>query len=207
MQNTSLHILGSKTFYQLVKEFDIFANVDFEYHFQVESHKSFLVIFIDNLQKNLIHRYLDLYTPIIIITNNTDTIKKNYKMSNFTVLLKQPIEINNFLEIIKILKSKFQYFQNSEIILKNYILNLNKRVIEKNSKLLKLTELEMKLIIFIKNSKGVTKNMILKNVWRQKNILESHAFETTLHRLRKKIKHRFNDVNFINQKDGMYYLL
>jgi len=65
----------------------------------------------------------------------------------------------------------------------------------------------VKLIIFIKNSKGVTKNMILKNVWSQKNILESHAFETTLHRLRKKIKHRFNDVNFINQKDGMYYLL
>jgi hypothetical protein len=36
--------------------------------------------------------------------------------------------------------------------------------------------------------------------------LESHAYETNLHRLRKKIKKFFKDKKFITEKNSLYYI-
>ena len=75
---------------------------------------------------------------------------------------------------------------------------MNSREISKNKSTLDLTERETNLIIFLKNSsKPVKINELQKEVWGYGSELETHTVETHIYRLRKKIKDKFDDENFI----------
>jgi DNA-binding response OmpR family regulator len=64
----------------------------------------------------------------------------------------------------------------------------------------------LELILTLNNNNGLEKSFLLKNVWKRSSDLESHAFETHLHRLRKKIDKFFKDKKFIIEKNSLYYL-
>jgi DNA-binding response OmpR family regulator len=76
----------------------------------------------------------------------------------------------------------------------------------KNGVKIKLTEKELELILALNNNNGLEKSFLLKNIWNRSSDLESHAFETHLHRLRKKINKFFKDNKFIIEKNSLYYL-
>ena len=63
------------------------------------------------------------------------------------------------------------------------------------------------MILFLSNSKSpVNIDQLEKEVWNYESELDTHTVETHIYRLRKKIKSKFLDENFIlNNKDG--YLL
>ena len=71
---------------------------------------------------------------------------------------------------------------------------------------IKLTEKELDLILALNNSNGLNKSFLLKSIWKHSLDLDTHAFETHLHRLRKKINKYFKDKNFIVEKNSLYYL-
>ena len=71
---------------------------------------------------------------------------------------------------------------------------------------IKLTEKELDLILTLKNNNGLNKSFLLKSIWKHSLDLDTHAFETHLHRLRKKINKHFSDKNFIVEKNSLYYL-
>jgi len=206
MQNTNVYIYGSETFYKVISDLNLFKKVYLETSFT--SNTNFIIIaFIDNLSSQLLNSFYKQNYPVIFISNSTEKNRNKIKLSNFSVFLKTPIEIQNFIEISKILISKFNYLKTSQVFIKNYSLNSNDRFLKKDNKQLKLTEIEVKLILFMNVAKGFSKEEILKNIWNQKTELNTHAFETCLHRLRKKIKEKFNDNNFIYIKNGSYFLL
>ena len=67
-------------------------------------------------------------------------------------------------------------------------------------KYLKIKDLSVseKLINFInKSNKPVKIEELQKKVWDYSDELETHTVETHIYRLRKKIKQKFNDENFI----------
>ena len=70
-----------------------------------------------------------------------------------------------------------------------------------------LTEKEVQLLeLFLDKTKAISKHKILENVWKYAAEADTHTVETHIYRLRKKIKSKFSDENFIlNNKDG--YLL
>jgi DNA-binding response OmpR family regulator len=70
----------------------------------------------------------------------------------------------------------------------------------------KLTEKELNLILILVKNNGLKKSFLLKNIWNHSSDLETHAFETHLHRLRKKMNKFFNDAKFIIEKNSLYYL-
>jgi DNA-binding response OmpR family regulator len=70
----------------------------------------------------------------------------------------------------------------------------------------KLTEKELELIFALNKTNGLDKSYLLKNVWKHTSDLDSHAFETNLHRLRKKMCSSFKDKSFIIEKKSLYYL-
>ena len=64
---------------------------------------------------------------------------------------------------------------------------------------------DVKYIKYIKNN-GLKKSFLLQKIWNHNSELETHAFETHLHRLRKKIDKFFKDKKFIIEKNSSYYL-
>ena len=85
-----------------------------------------------------------------------------------------------------------------------YNLNLNKRQISREKIIVKLTEREINLILFLKkNSSAVKINELQKEVWSYGSKLDTHTVETHIYRLRKKIKDKFDDDKFIlSSKEG-----
>jgi len=206
MQNTNLYIYGSEVFYKIITDLNLFNKVYLEESLTFNSN-SIIIVFIDKLSPKFLNSVYKLNCPVVFILNSEEKNKNKIKLNNFSVVLKTPIEIQNFIEISKILISKFSYLKTSQVHVKNYFLNSNDRSLKRDNKQLKLTEIEVKLILFMNVANGFSKEEILKNIWNQKTELNTHAFETCLHRLRKKIKEKFNDNNFIYLENGRYFLL
>ena len=117
-----------------------------------------------------------------------------------------PIEIISFKEILNILITKYNFFKKSKIIVKDYEIDSNERSITKNKVKVKLTEKELELVLALNKNNGLNKSFLLKSIWKYSHDLDTHAFETQLHRLRKKINKYFKDKNFIVEKNSLYYL-
>ena len=208
MNNIDLNILGSNTFSNLLKELEFINILNFK-KIVFNNKKNFIVkvLFPENLKVKDVKEYLSENNPIILFLNNKDYLKKNNLiLLNFHVVLQLPIEIFSFREILNILLTKYNFFQKSRIIINNYEIDSNQRTIKKNNIEVKLTEKELELILTLNNNNGLDKSFLLKDVWKHSLDLDTHVFETHLHRLRKKIYNTFKDKNFITEKNSLYYL-
>jgi DNA-binding response OmpR family regulator len=165
------------------------------------------ILFVENLKIQEVKSYLLDNEPTILFVKNKGYLKKNnLNLLNFHVILDHPIEILSFKEILNILVTKYNFFKKSKIIIKDYEIDSNERSIVKQKIKIKLTEKELELILALNHSNGLSKSLLLKNIWKHSLDLDTHAFETNLHRLRKKIYKYFNDKNFIVEKNSLYYL-
>ena len=115
-----------------------------------------------------------------------------------------PIKLEKLLDDINIHLIKQEYNSQSSINIKQYTLNLNKRIIINNNEELKLTEREIDIILFLKNcDKPQSINNLQIKVWKYSFNLETHAVETHIYRLRKKVFDKFKDNAFIvSSTDG-----
>ena len=208
MTNIHLHIIGSKSFFDLLDELDFNYSFSFDKNIKYNNKDPLIrVIFIEKLQSIEIKKYFSENIPTIFLLNNKDFLKKNkLSLLDFHVSLFMPIEILSFKEIVNILLTKYNFFKKSKIIINGYEIDSNQRVIMKNRIRTKLTEKELELILTLNNNNGLEKSFLLRNVWNRSSDLESHAFETHLHRLRKKIDKFFKDKKFIIEKNSLYYL-
>lgn len=208
MNNIHLNILGSAQFSNILNELE-FNNVINSNNQLNHNHKKFLVkiLFPENLKIKEVRNHLLKNEPVFLFLNDKDFIKKNsLKLLDFHVSLELPIEILSFKEILNILITKYNFFRKSRIIIKDYEIDCNERSISKQKIKTKLTEKELELILALNNSNGLDKSFLLKSIWKHSLDLDTHAFETHLHRLRKKINKYFKDKNFIIEKNSLYYL-
>jgi DNA-binding response OmpR family regulator len=208
MNNIHLSILGSVSFSNTLNELE-FNTILNSNSISNNSNKNILVkiLFAENLKIKEVKNYLSKNEPIILFLNHKDYIKKNtLKVLDFHVSLELPIEILSFKEILNILITKYNFFKKSKIIINDYEIDSNERSIAKQKVKIKLTEKELELILALNNSNGLNKSYLLKSIWKHSLDLDTHAFETHLHRLRKKINKYFNDKNFIIEKNSLYYL-
>ena len=208
MENIHLHIIGSHSFYYLLNELNFNYNISFEKDLK-SNDKDLLVriVFVEKLKLREINKFFSENIPTIFFVNNKDFLKKNKLiLLDFHVLLFIPVEVLSFKEILNILITKYNFFKKSKIIMSNYEIDSNQRIITKNKTKVKLTEKELELILMLNKNNGVEKSFLLKNIWNHNSDLESHAFETHLHRLRKKINKFFKDNKFIIEKNSLYYL-
>jgi hypothetical protein len=165
------------------------------------------ILFVENLRVKLIKNILLKNDPIVLFLNHKNFIKKNnLNLLDFHISLELPIEILSFKEILSILVTKYNFFKNSKIIINNYEIDSNQRSITKHEVKVKLTEKELELILALNKNNGLNKSYLLKSIWKHSLDLETHTFETHLHRLRKKINKYFKDKNFIVERNSLYYL-
>ena len=208
MNNIHLHIIGSKSFPTLLNELDLNYTITSDFNLK-HNNKDLLIriVFVEKLKLIEIKKYFNENVPTIFLLNNKDFLLKNkLRLLEFHVSLFMPIEILSFREILNILITKYNFFKKSKIIINGYEIDSNQRIIIKNGTKTKLTEKELELILALNQSNGLGKSFLIYNVWKRSSDLESHAFETQLHRLRKKINKFFKDKEFIVEKNSLYYL-
>jgi DNA-binding response OmpR family regulator len=208
MNNIHLHIIGSKSFSDLLNELDFNYIISSDKNLKDDNNDLLVrIIFVERLQLVEVKKLFLENIPTIFLLNNKDFLKKNkLTLLDFHIFLSTPIEILSFKEILNILLTKYHFFKKSKIIINDYEIDSNQRVITKNKIKVKLTEKELELILVLKKNNGLEKSFLLKNIWNRSSDLESHAFETHLHRLRKKINKFFKDSKFIVEKNSLYYL-
>ena len=208
MNNIHLSILGSDPFSSILNELDFNNILDLSSQLNHNNKKILVnILFTENLKIKDVKNYLLQNKPTILFVYDRDYIKKNnLNLLDFHVVLELPIEILSFKEILNILITKYNFFKKSKIIIKDYAIDSNERSITKKKIKAKLTEKELELILALNNKNGLNKSFLLKTIWKHSLDLDTHAFETHLHRLRKKIYKYFKDDDFIIEKNSLYYL-
>tara|TARA_B110000263_G_C15235591_1_gene476867 strand:+ start:413 stop:1039 length:627 start_codon:yes stop_codon:yes gene_type:complete len=193
LAETLVEYFGETTFF--IETYDKIE--DFVKNEEFDDHK----MIITNLKNYSL--FLKIKNPILYLNYGLNT--KEIKKKNSESVINCPFEIRTFIEKINIIFSKNNYIHNSNIDLLNYKINLNSREIKNSNTKIKLTEREVELIIFLKNStKPQNINSILKYVWRYSENIETHTVETHIHRLRKKFQKIFDDKDFIKNSRGGY---
>ena len=192
MSKSAVYISNFKVLYNIIFEIKNFFNFDI---FEFQSEKSIL----DEQKKRESNSF-------IIITKD--------KFSSKTINNKQVIIIEglplNLISLVETINSNLlmqQFNFQSNIIIKNYKLDLNSRQISNQNKKLKLTEREIQIVLFLKKQKKpININTLQKEVWGYVEDLETHTVETHIYRLRKKIKNNFDDQNIIKSDKKGYFI-
>ena len=164
------------------------------------------VLFIheDYFKEESIKNLLDRTSKIKILISHSN----NSNFNCFTDVLQLPASIQDINEIVENSVIKKSFNKNSSIQIKDYILDKNERKLyKKKSEFILLTEKEIQLLeILLRIKKPINKNKILEEVWKYVSGVDTHTVETHIYRLRKKIKIKFFDDNFILNDKGGYYL-
>ena len=208
MNNFHLTVLGSDSFLNILNELEFNNLLNSSNQLNPTDKKIIIkILFPENLKIKEVKSYLLQNEPIILFFKGKEYINKyNLSLLDFHVPLELPVEILSLKEILNILITKYNFFKKSKIIIKDYEVDSNERSITKKKVKVKLTEKELDLILTLNNSNGLNKSFLLKSIWKHTLNLDTHAFETHLHRLRKKINKYFKDENFIIEKNSLYYL-
>ena len=208
MNNVHLHIIGSQIFTSILDELNLNYNISSDEDLKYDQKDVFVrIVVAEKLQLAEIKKYFLENIPTIFLLNTKDYLIKNkLNLKEFHVALFLPIEVLSFREILNILITKYNFLKQSKIIINGYEIDSNQRVIIKKGIKAKLTEKEINLILILDRNNGLEKSSLLKSIWNHSSDLETHAFETHLHRLRKKMKKFFKDTKFIIEKKSLYYL-
>ena len=208
MHTINVLTFGSRNFNTSLEELKDYLNfkltfADKEINKETLNNHDVLILHQDGLLGDSLEKLLKDSKKIKILVSNTSSKKKD----QFNEIISLPVKISDLNQIVENAVTKKNFTKNSSILIKQYKLDKNEKKLIKNKNYILLTEKEIQLLeLFLENKKPISKNIILKEVWKYSTSADTHTVETHIYRLRKKIKSKFSDENFIlNNKDG--YLL
>ena len=198
MFNQSVSIVKFSPLYNILKEIeDLFK-------FQINNYKTY-----DDFLNEVNTNHSLFSKSIILVNKQKDKLFFQNKVDNNAILVfdEFPIKIEKLIDSINIQLIKQKYNFQSKINIKNYVLNFNSRIISNKKIELKLTEREIDIILHLnENELPQSVDMLQKKVWGHSFNLETHTVETHIYRLRKKIKDKFNDSNFVISHNEGYLI-
>jgi len=207
MHHINVLSFGSKSFNNSLNELKTYLSFKLTIDDQILQEKQFdnydvLFIHEDYFKNDLLKKkkLIQNSNKIIILASNSKSSSQDFVNDKLSL----PTSIKDINQIINnsIIKKKFN--KNSKINLKDYLLDKNEKKLVKGKNFIILTEKEIQLLeLLINNSLPISKKKILEIVWKYAVDVDTHTVETHIYRLRKKIKSKFMDENFImNKKDG-----
>ena len=212
MSVLSISIFGNKSFLEIINEIKLFSKFKVKYYEDLDlcvkdavKQNLLVIFFVSENNKSFFNENKISYFPSILIS--TPSILKDIFSNEFSERLSVPFSILEFEKRVISLIAKNEFKKNSSIHLNDYIIDRNERKIMKNDLELQLSEKEINfLILFSGNKEPITKNVVLKKVWKYSEKSETHTVETHIHRLRKKILEKFGDNHFIKNNNKGYYI-
>ena len=153
-------------------------------------------------KQELLNTNKNKYENYLVLTDTANQIEDE----KFQLILnKLPDSVYSIIEKINVSLLKQKYSEQSDIIIGKYSIDINSRSIKNTNETLKLTQREIQIILFLKQSKSPQNiENLQKKVWGHNSNLETHTVETHIYRLRKKISEKFKDYNFINSTKKGY---
>ena len=207
MHKLNVLAFGSKNFNTSLEELKDYLNFNLVTVNNLED-KSFddyevLFVHIDYFRDNLNKKNLEEIKDKIKILVCNDIVDPNYS-NIFIDKIVLPTSVKDINLIIENSTIKKSFNKNSSIQIKQYNLDKNQKKLLRDNNYVLLTEKEIQLLeLFLIKNQSIGKKKILNEVWKYAADADTHTVETHIYRLRKKIKNKFNDENFIlNDKSG-----
>ena len=175
---------------------------------EIKENLSFTIIKIENEEDFKKKPDLDRLDYLVISkTGHKSLLNNNITDKSFLSFNDLPLPLKKLLELINIKLIKLKFNQQSKLVIKGYVLNLNAKFFSKNNLNLKLTEKEIEVILYLNNTK-IKHNVadLQKNIWDYSTNMETHTVETHIYRLRKKISDLFKDEKFILSHKNGYFI-
>ena len=206
----SLLIFGTKNFNNSLKEIKEYLNFSLVFfdndtfsELSLTTINSVLVEADSCIDKNYLQHILKIKNkPILLFKKSNSYMPNKFFYDSEIMFPLTLVEISNIIiNLITIKKFK----QNSSVKIKGYEIDKNERKLKKESLSITITEREIQLIELLNNeTKPISKNIILKKVWKYSDDTDTHTIETHIYRLRKKILNKFKDEHFISKTKTGY---
>ena len=142
--------------------------------------------------------------PVIYI----DDEYNNQKPSEVNIY-KKPIYFPTFLKRIQRQVRDFIEKKNKEVRIGSYLFSYPMKTLTCKGKLVvRLTEMETKILNFLYKSDGVLikRDVLLREVWGYNSEVMTHTLETHIYRLRKKIERHSKSQTLLISESGGYRL-
>lgn len=142
--------------------------------------------------------------PVIYI----DDEYNNQKTSEVNIY-KKPIYFPTFLKRIQRQVRDFIEKKNKEVRIGSYLFSYPMKTLTCKGKLVvRLTEMETKILNFLYKSDGVLikRDVLLREVWGYNSEVMTHTLETHIYRLRKKIERHSKSQTLLISESGGYRL-
>ena len=192
MSKSSVYILNFKVLYNII--FEIKNSLNFNLYDAVNVESIF-----EQQKKN--------HNKCFVVITNEKIIDEYINNKQIIAIESYPLNLLFLVEKINSNLLMQQYDFQSNISVKDYMLNLNSRTISTKNNKLKLTEREIQIILYLKKQEQPKNiNVLQKEVWGYVEDLETHTVETHIYRLRKKLKKTFDDQNFIKSDKNGYLI-
>ena len=208
MHTINVLTFGSRNFNTSLEELKDYLNFkltfgDKEINKETLNNHDVLILHQDGLVGDSLEKLLKDSKKIKILVSNTSGKKKD----QFNEIISLPVKISDLNQIVENAITKKNFIKNSSISIKQYKLDKNEKKLTKDKNYILLTEKEIQLLeLFLDNKKPISKNVILKEVWKYSTSADTHTVETHIYRLRKKIKDQFGDNNFIESTKKGYLI-
>ena len=194
----------------MIKQNVFFINFNslYEIFEEIKENLSFDIIKHENEASFIMDKDFDKKNSLVITKfNNKLNVAKKLDDRNIINIQDYPIVTTKLIELINIQLIKLRFNYQSKVNIKDYKLNLNSKIFSKGNLILKLTEKEIEIILYLIENKK--KNSVLdlqQNIWGYAANMETHTVETHVYRLRKKISDKFNEDSFILSHPDGYYI-
>ena len=143
----------------MIKQIIYIININslYEIFNEIKENLSFKVIKYENNYSFLNNLDLDKANFLIISKPNLKlSLNKNLSKRNILYFNDVPLPLIKLLEIINIKLIKLKFNHQSKINIKTYELNLNSKFFSKGDLILKLTEKEIEIILYLNEKKNKT---------------------------------------------------
>ena len=194
MFNQKLYIINLSNFYDIISELKEHIGYDLS---KFDNKETF---FDKYKQKNI-----SLENSILVVPEKEyDFFVKNINQDQI-IKFNPPINFFTFIENLNVKFIKKKYQDQSNVNVKDFLLDMNSRKLKKGKSSLKLTERETDMILFLNDAKmPVNIETLEKKIWQHSSDIETHTVETHIYRLRKKIKDEFGDDDLIKSNKNGY---
>lgn len=153
------------------------------------------------LQKNFPH------IPMFVLLKNGEEKPQNTPLVKY---LNKPLSLYGFINDLRASINLANLSSAGNLRFNDYELRpLSKEIYSfKRQEAIKLTEKEVAIIQYLykTDSRNVTKNELLQEVWCYNPDVTTHTIETHIYRLRQKVEHNGADEPFIVTEEGGYQL-